>query len=95
MSSHPLAPAITDSIPMIKISVNKWTGVLSTGGSSISLKTNDIFYVNAVALAILKFFELLIFGFEDLKPVGASLLVRDTIRVTPSVRSDRRFASLA
>ena len=88
MSSHPLPPAITDSIPMIKISVNKWTGVLSTGGSSISLKTNDIFSVNAVALAILKFFELLIFGFEDLKPVGASLLVRDTSRLSRSVQID-------
>ena len=71
---------------MIKISVNKWTRVLSTGGSSISLKTNDIFSLNGVALAILKFFELLIFGFEDLKPVGASLLVRDTIRLSRSVK---------
>ena len=88
MSSHPLPPAITDSIPMIKISVKKWTGVLSTGGSSMSLKTNDIFSFNAVALAILKFFELLIFDFEDLKPVGASLLVRDTIRLTHSVKID-------
>ena len=88
MSSHPLPPAITDSIPMIKISVKKWKRVLSTGGFSISLKTNDIFSVNAVALAILKFFELLIFGFEDLKPVGASLLVRDRIRLTPSVKID-------
>ena len=88
MSSHPLPPAITDSISMIKISVNQWTRVLSTGGSSISLKTNDIFSVNAVALAILKFFELLIFGFEDLKPVGASLLLRDTIRLSCSVQID-------
>ena len=52
------------------------------------LTTNDIFSVNAVALVILKFFELLIFGFEDLKPVGASLLVRDTIRLTRSVQID-------
>ena len=88
MSSHPLHPGITDSIPMIKISVNKWTRVLSTGGSSISLKTNDIFSVNAVALAILKFVEFLIFGFEDLKSVGASLLVRDTIRLSRSVKID-------
>ena len=88
MSSHPLPPAISDSIPMIKISVKKWKRVLSTGGFSISLKTNDIFSVNAVALAILKFFELLIFGFEDLKPVGASLLVRDSIRLTGSVQID-------
>ncbi|CDN17043.1 hypothetical protein RintRC_5677 [Richelia intracellularis] len=73
---------------MIKISVKKWTGVLSTGGSSLSLKTHDIFSVNAVALAILKFFELLIFGFEDLKPVGVSLLVRDRIRLTRSVKID-------
>ena len=56
--------------------------------SSISLKTNDIFSVNAVALAILKFFELLMFGFEDLKPVGSSLLLRDTIRLTRSVKID-------
>ena len=56
--------------------------------SSISLKTNDIFSVNPVALAILKFFELLIFGFEYLKPVGASLLVRNTIRLSPSVKID-------
>ncbi|CDN11471.1 hypothetical protein RintRC_7742 [Richelia intracellularis] len=42
--------------------------------------------MNAVALAILKFFELLIFGFEYLKPVGASLLVRDTIRLTRSLQ---------
>ena len=47
------------------------------------------FSVNAVALAILKFFELLIFGFEDLKPLGASLVVRDTIRLTRSVQIDR------
>ena len=73
---------------MIKISVNKWTRVLSTARSCISLKTNDIFSVNAVALAILNFFELLIFGFEDLKPVGASLLVRDTIKLTRSVQID-------
>ena len=73
---------------MIKISVNKWTGVVSTRGSSISLKTNDIFSVNAVALAILKFFELLIFGFEDLKPLGASFVVTDTIRLTRSVEID-------
>ena len=46
------------------------------------------FSVNAVALAILKFFELLIFGFEDLKPVGARLLVRDTIRLSRSVKID-------
>ena len=37
---------------------------------------------------ILKFFELLIIGFEDLKPLGASLLVRDTIRITRSVKID-------
>ena len=73
---------------MIKMSVNKWTRVLSTRGSSITLKTNDIFSVNAVALAILKFFELLIFGFEDLKPVGGSLVVRDTIRLTRSLEID-------
>ena len=64
------------------------TRVVSTPGSSISLKPNDIFSVNAGALAILKFFELLIFGFEDLKPVGASLLVRDRIRLTRSVEID-------
>ena len=73
---------------MIKISVNKWTRVVSTRGSFISLKTNDIFSVNAVALAILKFFELLIFGFEDLKPVGGSLVVTDTIRLSRSVEID-------
>ena len=52
------------------------------------LTTNDIFSVNAVALVILKFFELLIFGFKDLKPLGASLLVRYTIRVSRSVKID-------
>lgn len=48
--------------------LNTWTRVLSTRGSSISLKTNAIFSVSAAALAILNFFELLIVFFGDLKP---------------------------
>lgn len=75
MSSHPLAPAITDSMAMIKMSVNKCTRFLLTRGSSISLKIDDIFSVNAVAFAILKPFELLARELlADLKP--------DTIRLT-------------
>ncbi|CDN10693.1 hypothetical protein RintRC_0657 [Richelia intracellularis] len=46
-------------------------------------------YLDSTALAGNLFFKnYLIFGFEDLKPVGASLLVRDSIRLTRSVQID-------
>lgn len=69
MSSHPLAPAMTESMAMIKISINKCTRFLFTRGSSISLKIDDILAVNALAFAILKAFDLGAGGFlEQLKP---------------------------
>ena len=46
------------------------------GGSCILLKIDSIFFVNAVVLATLKAFELLIEGDGDLKP--------DTTRLTLS-----------
>jgi hypothetical protein len=67
--SHPLAPEMTESMAMIKISINKCTRFLSTRGSSISLKINDILDVNALAFAILKAFVFFAGGLsEELKP---------------------------
>ena len=68
MSSHPLPPSITYSIPIIKISVNKWARVRRERGSSISLKNECICSVTAVALGTFNLEFVLRFELAELKP---------------------------